>query len=443
MGALGGAGNYGNGISMDLLLQLMQNLQGYSAKDASALLGVQGKQTNNLQDLIKSLFDPQMGMMTGTFDPMSTQSQVPQAQPFNGSMPTIESTMQSQDPVLAQLAKGIMSGDFANKIEAKAFMAGQAANYPNMTLEQLYSAVDDMFSEKSKYQQDKATWDMKQQEQVANAKQAASPYAKAGLPDPTEQYAAGFDQQGQWSANLPDAQRMAHLSEMDQGVADAQANYDKVFGSQQNNIEGAFAHQRAGAQAAPQGIQPNQAPAPAHALATPTSETEARAWARQAGVSEQDAVKWFRQAQMRAQDKLPERRHPGDQARWDQQWAANGKQWTAAEWDNILNFNKVHSVGNPMFDKMAGTKQHQQTADQLLRHDGVPQQMAGKPVATPVDPRMKQASLKLMQAKSGQRNAQEYARGQAFALNEQGRTPTSDALQQRLMQILLARQGGM
>lgn len=178
-------GNYGNGLPPELLQMLLPYLGGQSNKDASSTLGVQAKGTNNVQDLIKLLFDPQFAMMSGTYDPMLIAGQ--QAQPYPESTPITDRYMNSGNPAIANVAAGIASGQY-DPLTAKQVLlkASEDGSVTGFTPEQLYSAVDDIATEVAKNAQGKAEWDAKQKQSA----DASSPYAKAGLPSPTDVYTA-------------------------------------------------------------------------------------------------------------------------------------------------------------------------------------------------------------------------------------------------------------
>lgn len=202
-------GGYGTGVDQNVLAQLLPYIIG-SLSDQKGVLGVQQSGLNNLQDIVKLIFDPQFGMLTGTYDPMlSVDTQGQQQQGLLLPTPMLDAAARSGDPTVAQVASMIKSGEIADPMVAAKTLTEKSMDSSSalfgMTADQIQSQVQDWFGELSDQQITLA----KTQYDAANSGSGGSSkpkdvWAAAGLPNPTEQYYAAFDpQSGMLDTNAP------------------------------------------------------------------------------------------------------------------------------------------------------------------------------------------------------------------------------------------------
>lgn len=206
------SGNYGTGIDPSLLQILLPYLGGLDLKDQKSVLDVQQKQQSNVQDLLRILFDPQFAMLTGTYDP-NVLVQQEQAQQQAQPMPTpkLSAAAASGDPRVSFVAQGILSGEIADKFVAQKMLI-EAIEDPTsavagMTPEMIAAEVGDWFSEKadSEIQTFKAANKINDGTRTSGggAEVSDDPYSKAGLPQPTEQYMMSRAEDGSVTTNSP------------------------------------------------------------------------------------------------------------------------------------------------------------------------------------------------------------------------------------------------
>ena len=194
-------GLYGYG-SQDVLAQfLAQSLA--TDKDSKGHMTQQAKGTNNIQDLLKLMLDPQMGMMTGSFHPgaLGGGAPAPKVMPaFVGDLTRTSGYMNAGIPGVSDAAAGFISGKMdplkATKLIQDAALQGLLP--PEMGIdttvdgwqEGVADLAKEMWDETSKYKSAAAQYEA---EKVAfDANNVAPPvdnvFSRAGLPQPTEQY---------------------------------------------------------------------------------------------------------------------------------------------------------------------------------------------------------------------------------------------------------------
>lgn len=175
-----------------LLAYLLPMLGGSDA------LGLQGKGLNNMQDIVALLMSPQFAMLTGSYDPMAASGGGQSAPPVSNTL--AERYMMSGDPLIANVASGIVNGTFKTPVEAKNELKAAIANgeTTSVTLADVDAIVDPLFDEVLSNEKAIAKWQTEQANGSSN-----DPFAKAGLPSMFEQYQAGTDQAGNFMSNLP------------------------------------------------------------------------------------------------------------------------------------------------------------------------------------------------------------------------------------------------
>ena len=191
------AGMYGSGFDPMVIQLLLPLLAGMGYKDQSNAFQLQNKGTDNINDLIRLLMSPEFGMFTGTYDPMLAAGEAPS--PFVDSTPMTLRYMNSGNPVIANVAAGLLSGEY-DALSAKQVLRAEAekgtlTGFDTTTLD---SAVDSMYDEIVKNDAARSAHEA----QATAGGPRNDPYAKAGLPSPLEQYQAGYDAQGNFVSNM-------------------------------------------------------------------------------------------------------------------------------------------------------------------------------------------------------------------------------------------------
>jgi len=179
----------GNGITID---QMMQYLMGQANAGVnpnkyvteSQGLGNQKKQMGNMDAIYKMLFDPQFAAATGNFQAAPAAAPY-EAPPFQEMWPTLDSYAASPDPTIQAVAAGVKSGQLS-QLEAGNMLINDAGQDPAAAA----SAAAAMFSEYAHNQTARAAYERKGASDAALAASKAEPdmYAKAGFPNPNEQY---------------------------------------------------------------------------------------------------------------------------------------------------------------------------------------------------------------------------------------------------------------
>jgi hypothetical protein len=144
--------------------------------------GVQGK-TDDMQNLLSLIMNPQYGVAQGSYDYM--QSVPPQEEQY--STPTLSSFLNSASPVWRLVAEKIMNGTIDPIVAMgeiqNTLQYTEVPNEDGIDIAAARGYVDQMFAEV----------DGMKKTQDSNAKAyetwlSNTPYAKAGLPQPTEDY---------------------------------------------------------------------------------------------------------------------------------------------------------------------------------------------------------------------------------------------------------------
>ena len=157
------------------LIQYLQNGGGSDSSSASS-------QLNYTQDILSSLFNPQYAAANQMYDPLAL---VPA--PFNFATPVLTGALNSATPIWKEVAQAIMSGtiDRQNAISAvaEALNVDEYSTGAGLTIEDIKSQIDSMFKEAGDKQNAAFEYDTKLREA-----EQSNLYGKAGLPQPTEQY---------------------------------------------------------------------------------------------------------------------------------------------------------------------------------------------------------------------------------------------------------------
>ena len=187
--------------------------------------GVQDK-TDDMQNLLSLIMDPEYGVAQGSYD--YAQSVPPQGEQY--STPILDGFLNSPSDVWRMVAERISNGTI-DPVEAMAEIQNkikysEITNEDGMDLATARGYVEKMFAEA----------DSRKKTDDSNSKAydtwlSNTPYAKAGLPQPTEEYTAG-------SVPQSEATRRAYFDYMNSqarmGVDDRPMNrrggeYDKQY----------------------------------------------------------------------------------------------------------------------------------------------------------------------------------------------------------------------
>ncbi len=141
------------------------------------------KQTNNIQDLVSSLFSPEFGALTGSVDPLATQ-----AAPYVPQIPLLTAYTQDPNADVRNAAMRIANGD--SPLDVKMELRGKFGlktekdiTDSGLTIKELDGIVDDMYKEYASNLSDEAAYN------AASAKALTSNvFGDAMLPQPTERY---------------------------------------------------------------------------------------------------------------------------------------------------------------------------------------------------------------------------------------------------------------
>ena len=141
------------------------------------------KQTNNIQDLVSSLFSPEFGALTGSVDPLATQ-----AAPYVPQIPLLTAYTQDPNADVRNAAMRIANGD--SPLDVKMELRGKFGlktdkdiTDAGLTIKELDGIVDDMYKEYSSNLSKEAEYN------AASAKALTSNvFGDAMLPQPTERY---------------------------------------------------------------------------------------------------------------------------------------------------------------------------------------------------------------------------------------------------------------
>ena len=388
------AGEFGYG-SPEMMQWLLPYIEGMSTKDGKAEYGLQASGVNNIQDLLKLLFDPQMAMMTGSYDPMlmggvAQQQWQPTPQPIANWAQT-DAALQSGDPTIAAVADGIKTGQL-NVLEASQMLvdAGYTETAAAHAANQWTTEASDNAQAMSQWEQENA----QAQQEFANAPRD-DVFSRAGLPSPQEQYQTGYDEMGNFSTNAPIQGDFLQRTTDRGGEADAaMAAYmakhpDYVSGGVRSNAQNEL----------------QQIDAPKNLD----------------GLSPANYARWLKSQEGGVNaDKFAGRDTSDGAVTWQELIARQGggdgtlapSDGGQAEWDKLLK--------------------EQQTADMWnSRGRAHATQKSGSKNPSEGDRLSREAFL----AKQGNKQSQMHAVGQTIAMRKAGRSPFQDALMARLMSM--------
>lgn len=207
-------------------LALLQYLSNGSSDTSKS----DARQLNYLQDALSSVFSPTASAAYGMFDPMSLSPA-----PFNFATPVLTGSLNSATPVWQQVAQQLLNGtiDRQGAISAVAESLGvdEYSASAGLTIADIKSQIDSIIKEIG----DRQNAEFKYQDDLRSAEQS-NIYGKAGLPQPYEEYTAEtapyskgvFDRQSE-------LQKMISLLSASEGKqrgvvnADTQAIYEKMM----------------------------------------------------------------------------------------------------------------------------------------------------------------------------------------------------------------------
>lgn len=141
------------------------------------------KQTNNIQDLVSSLFSPELGALTGSVDPLALQPA-----PYVPQIPLLTAYTQDPNADVRNAAMRIANGD--SPLDVKMELRGKFGlktekdvTDTGLTIKELDGIVDDMYKEYASNLSNEAAYN------AASAKAVAgNVFGDAMLPQPTERY---------------------------------------------------------------------------------------------------------------------------------------------------------------------------------------------------------------------------------------------------------------
>jgi hypothetical protein len=177
------------------LVALIQQILGQAdggtdVKSQKAMMDMLAKRLNFGQDVNSSIFDPKMGMLTDTYDPMLVAQGMPQApSPYVDSVPFTEQQM-ADGGVMGDIAAGMIAGRLSLTQAQKMIL--ESSKDPNSDLygmepTQLFDTVSMMSKEVADNQSSRSRYEQQAATSASQAKRT-DPYAMAGLPSPLEQY---------------------------------------------------------------------------------------------------------------------------------------------------------------------------------------------------------------------------------------------------------------
>lgn len=209
----------------DLMQYLLPWLQGATTTQQKGALDIQAKGTNNAQDLIQLLFDPKFAALTGTSDPLQQVPQTYEPRPYQDDLPLTMMYMNSGDPVIAEVASGLVNGTY-DPLSARTVLT-QSANASGLDPLAVGGIVDSIAKEIADNASAKTKWDRDEQTKVQSLATAPKDdvYTNAGLPSPLEQYNEG---------NIPLPQdQYARQAKLQQASTSAQSALQKYLDSTQ------------------------------------------------------------------------------------------------------------------------------------------------------------------------------------------------------------------
>lgn len=172
-----------------LIALLLASLGSPDAKGNMELSGVP-ETTAGQKRTTDWLFSPEYGMLTGGYDYQSAAAP-PVSAPYIQSTPLLESYAASGDQWLTAVADGVASGVPLPKLKADLLAKAREAN-DDATIEYVTGIADEL---PELYKEQRADTDAMLKWQMENDKaqrewEADQPWAKAGLPNPTNAYEA-------------------------------------------------------------------------------------------------------------------------------------------------------------------------------------------------------------------------------------------------------------
>lgn len=172
-------GDYGYGLE-DLLSLLATDVSGLNLKDANSYATLEGKLSNNFQDLAKSATDPLMRILLGTYLPAQAEEEPLPTMPI-AERYIFTLSKNPEDPT-GLAAKGLVEGNLT-PIEAYGMIAASPAG-ANLDPSAIWSTVNAI------------TGEIEKRDNFKQTSAANDVFAKAGLPSPYERYTDDLDGDG-------------------------------------------------------------------------------------------------------------------------------------------------------------------------------------------------------------------------------------------------------
>ena len=426
------AGNYGTGVPPELIQLLLPYLGGLNIPDANKVLGFQAKTTNNLQDVLKVLLSPDFGAFTGTYDPMLT---VDQPAPYVPSTPMTDRYANSGNPAIQDVALGMKSGAYtALDAQTKLRAAIQSGALGGMTPEQTDAAVQEMWSEIVK--NDQAATQAQQDALNAANKTPDNWYSQHGFPQPTEQYKAGWDQNGQFYNTAPmegDVGKQLNDSAAQQSAA---SNYLSQVAAKNPDYRDAAGRLTATRDAATLADASKRATAQAGEktfLTAPTTIQEVDALSKRLNFSKEH-TKWMRTAWNMSQQFLDSTATPAQrQAEWTK-YIERAPTGNATEPLKVVAKSYLAGRQNGVLPSQKEVAKAETAAAWSGRGAMYADRLAKQPVSDTTRKYEQQLAYSAFQ----QHDAQVRQKARADMAASRGHTPLSDVLAQRMAMLRAA-----
>lgn len=394
----------------------------------------EGSGVNSMQDvLFNTILSPNWGMLTGSYDPYLTLPEQQYVPDPSVGMPIAFSAAQGQG-TMARIASGLMSGDMPYD-DALRFLAKNQAD----PAADVYGM--DLAGEVSKIRDEVNSYNAQVAEaQFGGANQSDNVYAKAGLPTPDRQYS--FE-------DMPKSARlqalMGAIGKDDAGLAKQAALYEGPAPMVRMRSAG-----RQGS--------PSAAASRDQALTQtfPRTAEEARAIAERSGADPDLAEKMFNRAMVSAEQafaydtlgKSTANMSAAEAARLRTAWGG-GKSDLAQKALEKAWSNQVSAMGdkngNPILD--FANRGSRRSASALANAKPDTGRDDRSVMMDFVDPEWLKGREKYRVAQKNQesrrKRANAMAMGEQMALQDTGRTPFNDAMQERFGQLAMLRQIGL
>lgn len=212
----------------DMLSQLLPWLMGGSTSDQKGALDIQAKGTNNMQDLVKLLMDPQFAALfggAGAFDMSSQYQQPTPVAPYVDDLGVASFYLNNPTDPMSEFVAGLVNGMYTpTSAKAAILQATSTEGHPLFGADPapLQDAIDDAAKSIAENTVGRQKYDAEQAVAAATYQSRDDIFTKAGLPNPAQ----GYDQ------SMFQDQSLVNRAAMQ--MEDAQMGYDTLLQEQQN-----------------------------------------------------------------------------------------------------------------------------------------------------------------------------------------------------------------